>query len=170
LDSPIFVGRQPILDRDENLRIADYVKVGLTEIPRNKWCSVVRHLRKHELTLLAEKIETREDFEECMKLGFDLFQGYLFAVPKVLECGSVGPARMVILELIGLLHLSDDVADAILKGEGILGRLLELTQFFQRADVDGVDRMLADLGIDVPTLQDCENRTDAWVHGLSVSE
>ena len=35
-----------------------------------------------------------------MKLGFDLFQGYLFAVPKVLECGSVDPARMVILELI----------------------------------------------------------------------
>ena len=121
MDSPIFVGRQPILDRDEKLRIADSVKVGPTEIPRNKWCSVVRHLRKRELTLLAEKIETREDFEECMKFGFDLFQGYLFAVSKVLEC-------------------------------------------------DGVDRMLADLGIDVPTLQDCENRTDAWVHGLSVSE
>ena len=119
MDSPIFVGRQPILDRDENLRIADSVKVGPTEIPRNEWCSVVRHLRKRERTLLAEKIETREVFEECM--NFDLFQGYLFAVPKVLEC-------------------------------------------------DGVDRMLADLGLDVPTLQDCENRTDAWVHGLSVSE
>ncbi|MBC8340601.1 MAG: hypothetical protein H8E63_02950 [Proteobacteria bacterium] len=52
----------------------------------------------------------------------------------------------------------------------VLGRLLELTQVFQRADFDGVDWMLADLEIDVPTVQDCKNRTCAGVHGLSVSE
>jgi hypothetical protein len=52
----------------------------------------------------------------------------------------------------------------------VLGRLLELTQVFQRADFDGVDWMLADLEIDVPTLQDCKKRTCAGVHGLSVSE
>ena len=52
----------------------------------------------------------------------------------------------------------------------VLGRLLELAKFVERADFDGVDRMLADLGLDVPTLQDCENRTYAGVQGLSVSE
>ncbi|MGP0101369.1 MAG: EAL and HDOD domain-containing protein [Solirubrobacteraceae bacterium] len=34
------------------------------------------------LTLLAEKVETREEFERCRELGFHSFQGYFFASPS----------------------------------------------------------------------------------------
>ena len=34
--------------------------------------------------IVAEKVETRDDFTKCADYGFDLFQGYFFAVPEVL--------------------------------------------------------------------------------------
>lgn len=36
-------------------------------------------------TLIAEKLETETDFRRAVDLGFDLFQGYFFARPELLE-------------------------------------------------------------------------------------
>src|SRR5580693_7402942 len=41
--------------------------------------------RRPSLTLLAEKVETREEFERCRELGFDSFQGYFFARPSLVS-------------------------------------------------------------------------------------
>ena len=55
-----------VLDRDE---VRDHVQV----------------LRKHLLRLVAEKVEIQEEFDYCMELGFDYFQGYFFAQLKVIR-------------------------------------------------------------------------------------
>ncbi|BCU06094.1 EAL and HDOD domain-containing protein [Allochromatium tepidum] len=56
--------------------------------------------------LLAEKIETHEQFQDCLGLGFDLFQGYHLARPEVLA-GKRPPANHVqALRL--LARLQDD--------------------------------------------------------------
>ena len=41
--------------------------------------------QRPSLTLLAEKVETREEFERCRELGFDSFQGYFFARPSLVS-------------------------------------------------------------------------------------
>ena len=57
--------------------------------------------------LLAEKIETREQFLDCLGLGFDLFQGYHLARPEVLA-GKRPPAnRMQALRLLARLQDED---------------------------------------------------------------
>lgn len=35
--------------------------------------------------MLAEKIETREEYEECCSAGFDLFQGFFLSRPEVIH-------------------------------------------------------------------------------------
>lgn len=70
-------------------------------------------------------------------------------------------------EIIPELHLEDDVQSALLKGDGILGRLLKLVKLIEKADFDGLERDLSDLNLDIPTLQRCENEAHAWVHELS---
>jgi len=45
---------------------------------------VVQELRKFPVKLLAEKVETYEEYELCKKLGFDYFQGYFFSKPTVI--------------------------------------------------------------------------------------
>lgn len=41
------------------------------------------------ITLLAEKIETNEQYEEAKKLGYLLFQGYFFAVPEIIKSKDI---------------------------------------------------------------------------------
>ena len=38
-----------------------------------------RRLKKLDVRLLAEKVDTREQSERCIELGYELFQGYYFA-------------------------------------------------------------------------------------------
>jgi len=45
---------------------------------------IVHELRKFPIKLLAEKVETYEEYELCKKLGFDYFQGYFFSKPTVI--------------------------------------------------------------------------------------
>ncbi len=63
------------------------VKVDLPKVPIDKLRQLVNDLRARapKAKLLAEKVEDHEQFRNCMSLGFDLFQGYFFARPEVLQ-------------------------------------------------------------------------------------
>ena len=41
--------------------------------------------RKEKMVLLAEKVETYEEFNAAKDMGFELFQGYFFAKPEILS-------------------------------------------------------------------------------------
>ena len=43
------------------------------------------------LTLLAEKIETKEQYEEAQKFGYLLFQGYYFSRPQIVKGKEIPP-------------------------------------------------------------------------------
>jgi EAL and modified HD-GYP domain-containing signal transduction protein len=60
-------------------------------------------MRGYGKTLLAEKVETREDFALARDLGFDLFQGYFFARPQVLAAPRNRSPRPSLLRLLALL-------------------------------------------------------------------
>jgi EAL and modified HD-GYP domain-containing signal transduction protein len=49
------------------------------------------------LYLLAEKVETRSEYEHCRALGFDAFQGFFFAQPVLVEGGTVPTHRLTSL-------------------------------------------------------------------------
>jgi len=58
-------------------RIASYVKIDLMATDRSALPELVGKLKKYNLKLLAEKVETHEDFQECRDLGFDYFRIFL---------------------------------------------------------------------------------------------
>ena len=72
---------------DPVMSIVDIVKVDVLQVDRTRLPELVSRLRVRapRAHLLAEKVEEIEDFEECTKLGFDLFQGYFFAKPELLS-------------------------------------------------------------------------------------
>lgn len=92
--------------RETMLDVVDVVKVDLPGLEEPALRDLVRRLRGRPVQLLAEKVETPEQFDLCGKLGFDLFQGYFFARPVVLEGSSLDSKRAALLEL--LRHLSDE--------------------------------------------------------------
>ena len=86
----------------------DIVKIDLLETNPSDLSKVVAALRQFPVTLLAERIETMERFQDCLELGFELFQGYFFARPVVLKRKGLEPSRMAMLRLLGHLQGETD--------------------------------------------------------------
>ncbi|MGA2551361.1 MAG: EAL domain-containing protein [Burkholderiaceae bacterium] len=77
------------------------VKVDILGMPQEQVRSVVSGIRRPGLTLLAEKVESREEFAYCRELGFDLFQGYFFAKPQTLRSKQITlPQQADLLKLV----------------------------------------------------------------------
>lgn len=64
------------------LEIVDIIKVDFMLITTEKKIQIANHFRGSK-TLLAEKVETEEDFAFACKHGFTMFQGYLFSKPVI---------------------------------------------------------------------------------------
>ncbi len=89
------------------VKLADIIKIDIMALERDEIRDHVRELRKYPLRLLAEKVETQEDFEFCKDLEFDYFQGYFFAQPKVIRGQRLPNNRLAILKLLGRLQQPD---------------------------------------------------------------
>jgi EAL and modified HD-GYP domain-containing signal transduction protein len=89
------------------LEVATFIKF---EIPRDDWSSLeqsVQAVKKYPVQLIAEKVETREQFQRCRALGFDYFQGYFFCRPQLVEGRRLPVSRMATLRLITKLNNPD---------------------------------------------------------------
>jgi len=52
------------------------------------------------IQLLAEKVETYEEYNQALELGFELFQGFFFAKPEMIKAKSLSPSQMAMAELL----------------------------------------------------------------------
>jgi EAL and modified HD-GYP domain-containing signal transduction protein len=78
---------EPLID------LAEIVKVEvLDRLPDAVFVDYER-LRGRVPVLLAEKVETRAEYETYRAMGFDRFQGFFFARPKELSGHAVGTSR-----------------------------------------------------------------------------
>ncbi|MDP4530408.1 HDOD domain-containing protein [Alkalimonas delamerensis] len=78
-----------------------YIKVDVQQFNLLQISKFIQRIKHHPVTLLAEKVETAEQFEKLKLLGFSLFQGYLFARPEMLKHRQLSSNKLNLLELIG---------------------------------------------------------------------
>lgn len=110
-------------------RIVDHVKVDLLLGKKGAVEETVERLRPYPLALLAEKVETSQQFKECLDLGFQYFQGYHFARPAVLERRRIDEGGATLLRLLQLLGDDADVREielAFRESPGLTYKLLIL--------------------------------------------
>jgi EAL and modified HD-GYP domain-containing signal transduction protein len=93
---------------EEHLRplveLADIIKIDVLASDRTTVAEQVELLRHYDVQLLAEKVETQEDFTYCKILGFEYFQGYFFCRPDVVKGQRSPTNRLMILELLARLQ------------------------------------------------------------------
>jgi c-di-GMP-related signal transduction protein len=77
------------------LAIADFVKIDvlLTTFPEQQRLVDVCHHRN--IPVIAEKVETNEQFRRRSEIGYDYFQGYFFCRPQVVGRKSVPANKLV---------------------------------------------------------------------------
>lgn len=98
--------------REALLPYAEIVKVDLPLVPVKELRKLTRRLSGAGVQLLAEKVETREEFERCHKLGYDFFQGYFFARPTIVEGADLDAEKSTLIRLMQLC-MTDAETEAI---------------------------------------------------------
>jgi EAL and modified HD-GYP domain-containing signal transduction protein len=63
----------------------------------------LERLRRPGIQLVAEKVETYEEFLHCLELGFDLFQGYFFCRPETLRGRATSANKLTVIRVLGAL-------------------------------------------------------------------
>lgn len=91
--------------------IVDIIKIDLLALKPGQLEVYVNRLRRWPVQLLAEKVDSPEEAQHCLELGFDLFQGYYFAKPAILSGRRTDPAKVALLRLLGLVLSDADVAE-----------------------------------------------------------
>ncbi len=89
---------------EELIRLADIIKVDVLSLDATTVKEHVERLRRYDVKLLAEKIETHEQFFECKDLGFEFFQGYFACRPQIVAHRTISPHRLGTLQLLSRLQ------------------------------------------------------------------
>lgn len=63
--------------------IADIIKYDIIVTPLDTITVDVKRALSEKKILLAEKIETEEEYQQALSMGFQLFQGYFFSKPQI---------------------------------------------------------------------------------------
>ena len=115
---------KPLLD------LISIVKVDLLQINNTQLDTVTTALKRWPVTLLAEKVDSREQAEHCLKLGYGMFQGYYFAKPVIIAGKKLGHSQLALMRLLGLVIADADATqiEGIFKQEpGLTMNLMRLT-------------------------------------------
>ena len=72
--------------QDTSIETIKEIKVAIQDFPHIK--------------LLAEKVETYEEYNQALELDFELFQGFFFAKPEMVKTKSLSPSQMAMAELL----------------------------------------------------------------------
>lgn len=98
-------------DVQQLLPLVDVIKFDLRDMPLSALLKLTPRFKLANKKLLAEKVESLEQFQTCLELGFDYFQGYYFAKPVILSGKKLSPSQMSIMQLMSQLDSDADNAD-----------------------------------------------------------
>jgi c-di-GMP-related signal transduction protein len=105
------------------VEFADYVKLDILALSGAELQRHVGALKPHGVKLLAEKIETRSQYETCKAYGFDYFQGYFFSRPEIVtgrRPPSSGIAVIKLLSMVSDPKVSNEELERIIIQDGAL--------------------------------------------------
>ncbi len=135
------------------IQLADYIKVDFRLSDAAERRQILQHLKGTKATLLAEKVETEQEFQEALAEGFTLFQGYFFCRPTVFSKKRMTTNGANYLYLLSALSQGDFHVSQIavlLKSEIALSfqllRLVNTASFGMRREVTSLEDALVQVG------------------------
>ncbi len=107
------------------LKIVQFIKIDIRQLTPRQLKEHVTELKNYpKLKLLAEKVETEEEYEYCRNLGFDYYQGYFLDKPQIIKGKAVSSSTHVVMNLLKALQDESATAETIAE---IIGQDAALT-------------------------------------------
>jgi EAL and modified HD-GYP domain-containing signal transduction protein len=140
---------------DPLIELADYIKVDFTLSGPKERHDLLKRLHGVPVALLAEKIETQEQYRQACAEGFKLIQGYYFCRPELIQNRKVPSNRLMQIEILRLLREEtmdlDELCKLVKQDTSLTYRLLRLINspiYGLRQEVRSVQTALMTVGED----------------------
>jgi c-di-GMP-related signal transduction protein len=153
-------------DQAPLVALADIIKVDFRLTDRKEQHAIISRHAGKKIRMLAEKVETQEEYAAGMEMGYSLFQGYFFCRPEMLRHSDLPSSKLAYLELLRAATAPEfDIQELALKikHEASLTfrllRYLNSAAFGLRSEIRSVPHALSLLG---------ERELRKWIAVVSV--
>jgi len=147
--------------------MTDFVKVDFLSTSLSEQARLGQKFHALKIPLIAEKVETIDQFQRGVDMGYQLFQGYFFCRPQIVGRRNVPANKLMYLRLIALLAKPEfdmKAVIAILKQDLSLSyrlmRYLNSPAFAMAVEIHSIPHALTLLG---------ENATRKWLSLVCLS-
>jgi c-di-GMP-related signal transduction protein len=138
---------EPLID------LSDIIKVDFMLSTKEQIEDYAARFSSNGKKLLAEKVETSEDFDKALQMGFTYFQGYFFSKPQIIREADVPTLKMNLLGIIAEIRKEDyqvgKLQKLIERDVGISYKLLRYlnSPFFRRQqEISSIRQAIVMLG------------------------
>ncbi len=135
------------------IEVADIIKIDVQATPLEEVSDVVKKMTTKGVDLLAEKVETHDEFKKALDMGFRYFQGFFFSKPEVLRSKEISTSQMHLLEIMAEVNKEDFEFDKlekmIVRDASISYKLMRLinSAFYKRAkEISSIRQAIIMLG------------------------
>ena len=135
------------------IKLAKIIKFDIRQMSLAELERQAKVVSRYNVQLLAEKIETNAEFEATKKLGFDLFQGYFFSRPQIMEGRDIPGSKLHYLQMLKVIQDEDydfaELAKFVSRDVSLAYKLLKYANsayFARRQKLDSISMAVAMLG------------------------
>jgi c-di-GMP-related signal transduction protein len=139
--------------RESLTELADIIKVDIRQTSAEESAAMVKRYGSPRCQMLAEKVETREEFAHARKAGFSYFQGYFFRKPELMKAREMPANRATYLRLLQAISRPEldprEMEDTIKREASLTYRLLRYLNsaaFGLRSEIHSLRHALTILG------------------------
>lgn len=135
------------------IKMARIIKFDIRQMSFAELARQAKVVSRYNVKLLAEKIETNEEFEAIKKLGFDLFQGYFFSRPQIVKGRDIPGSKLHYLQVLKVIQDEDydfaELGKFVSRDVSLAYKLLKYANsayFARRQKVESIEMAVAMLG------------------------
>ena len=129
-DDDVVAGIKTLIDKGYNIALDDFdfgqmnrrliqfahfVKIDILQQSADQLAKMVASLRKFPVKLVAEKVETSAQFEQCRELGFDYYQGFCLCHPRIVRANRLSANKLQVMQMLAKLQKEDVEASDLTK-------------------------------------------------------
>ncbi len=148
--------------------LASIIRVDIRAIDPAKITAHVKNLKKLGKRTLALKVETLEEYEHNLDMGFDYSQGFFLSRPKIIKSTKLSDNKLSIMKLLSVLYSRQsetaEIARVVSEDVSLSYKLLKLinTPYFGLArEVTSINQAVVMLG---------RKALQAWITMLALSD
>jgi EAL and modified HD-GYP domain-containing signal transduction protein len=93
------------------LPCADYIKIDVQTLSSAELQKAYNELHASPVKMIAEKVETDAQFEDCKRVGFRLFQGFHFARPETFTSKVINASFDSVLNILNTVSQDGEIKD-----------------------------------------------------------